>query len=513
MRHLRITSPRVAAIASLLATLGCGGDTTPDPGELDDDAIADIREAVEQSLAHGHATGCSVAVWRDGEVIYAEGFGTRDEAGHPVTAGTLFQIGSDTKKLTAITLLQLVDRGALSLDQTVGELLPALELAQAPGHLDTVTVHQLLSHQTGLYDYTPWSEHPRDAELREIAQGRFAANEFAMLPAGLAFTYDNPDYSLAGLLVEELGGRRWPDVVIDDVARPLGMEHTYARRDDMLAMETNVASGYGPIQPTDYDDFEPLQHATIELLPPDWTTPQEHADNAFLRPAGLVWSTATDMARLGGFLIEGERRVLSQASRAALVRAHVATLPGAEPDELGYGYGLFVTRGLTGPHERTYDVPVLSHGGNTLTMSSTFMVLPEQRVAVSILANSARQDTTAVAAIALEHAAKERLPEPGPPLVLLPPPRSDLSVYTGRFEDRSLGEVTLALDGGDLTLEIPALDALGFDYDRVLVPTSRDVFRLTVADVTIDLAFYDGEEALEYGVTRWFVLRRTTTGS
>lgn len=45
----------------------------------------------------------------------------------------------------------------------------------------------------------------------------------------------------------------------------------------------------------------------------------------------------------------------------------------------------------------------------------------------------------------------------------------------------------------------------------MLVPTSRDVFRLTVADVTIDLAFYDGEVALEYGVTRWFVLQRTTS--
>lgn len=112
--------------------------------------------------------------------------------------------------------------------------------------------------------------------------------------------------------------------------------------------------------------------------------------------------------------------MLSEPSRAALERGHVATLPGAEPDELGYGYGLFVTRGFTGPDERTYDVPVLSHGGNTLTMSSTFVVLPEQRVAVSILANSARQDTTAIAAIALEQAAKERLPEPGPPLVLLP---------------------------------------------------------------------------------------------
>ena len=95
-----------------------GSDTTTggEANELDDDAIARIRMAVEQSLGSGFATGCQVAIWRDGEVIYSEGFGTRDEAGNPVTEDTLFQIGSDTKKMTAMTLLQLVDAGEVSLD-------------------------------------------------------------------------------------------------------------------------------------------------------------------------------------------------------------------------------------------------------------------------------------------------------------------------------------------------------------------------------------------------------------
>jgi CubicO group peptidase (beta-lactamase class C family) len=552
------TSPRACALAALLAAHGCGDDgssgdatsgaststtagdatvdattsvdstatgssgvdpstitgddttTSGEPNELDDDAIARIREAVEQSLGNGLATGCSVAIWRDGEVIYAEGFGTKDEAGNPVTTDTLFQIGSDTKKLAAMTLLQLVDAGELSLDQTVGELLPALELAPSPGHLDALTVHQLLSHQSGLWDYTPWIDGPDDGELSAVAYGTFAMNEFAMMPAGIAWNYSNPNFSLTGLLVEELGGRSWPDVVIDDVAAPLGMTNTYARRDDVLANASDVASGFGPIYPDGIDSFDLLELASLVPLPPDWTLPEEQADHAFTRPAGLLWSTASDMARLGGFLIDGDPRVLSAASHAALVSAHVPLAPGVDPDELGYAYGLARSRGFEGPDGSFYDVTMLSHGGNTLSMTSTTMLLPDQSVAVSILANGANEDSVSIATVALAEAAALRLPAPSEPYSPIQPPSADLSVYAGSFTEPVLGDVTLALDGNDLVVDIPALTALGFTVDPVLLPVYRDVFVLTLDGAPLDISFYDGTLPYEHGVNRNFVLQRET---
>src|SRR4051795_12056162 len=99
----------------LVAAAACGDDVravpdapaVPDAG-LSSDDIAQIHAAVAASLGHGLATGYSVAVWRDGAVVYAEGFGTADATTTTVTPGTLFQIGSDTKKLTAIALLRQV---------------------------------------------------------------------------------------------------------------------------------------------------------------------------------------------------------------------------------------------------------------------------------------------------------------------------------------------------------------------------------------------------------------------
>jgi CubicO group peptidase (beta-lactamase class C family) len=85
-----------------------------------------------------------VAIWRAGHIIYREGFGVRDELGGPATPDTLFQIGSDTKKITAIALLRQVDAGVITLDDTVTEL----ELAAAPEQLSKTTVHDLLAHQS-----------------------------------------------------------------------------------------------------------------------------------------------------------------------------------------------------------------------------------------------------------------------------------------------------------------------------------------------------------------------------
>lgn len=486
--------------------------TTADTGAepLDDDSIARIHQAVEDTLGTGFATGCSVALWRDGAVIYAEGFGTKNEAGEPVTPDTLFQIGSDTKKMTALALLREVDAGTVDLDTTVTELLPTLDLAESPGALDTLSIDRLLSHQSGLYDYTPWDEAPDDAELQLRTSTVFAANEYSMMPAGVAWNYSNPNFSLAGMLTEHLAGRPWADVLIDDVAAPLDMTHTYARRDDMLASETDIASGFGPILSSDLDTFDLIELLSIEGAAPDWTSPEEHADNAFTRPAGLVWSTATDMAKLGGFLIAGDEAVLSDELREQLLTGQVALGPGLDPTQLGYGYGVMTVRGFGGP-QGYRDVPLVQHGGNTLDMTSTFVMLPEQEVAVSILSNGSGDDMGLIAAVALEEAAAERLPDPSSPRTPYDPPAEDLSVYAGTFFDSALGEATVTWTGAQLEIEIPLLTDLGAQVNPVMMPAFRDVFLVSVDGGQADLSFYPGLDAAphQYAVNRSFVFGRT----
>src|SRR5262245_28560494 len=254
--HLSIVQTRaLLAVALLLAA--CDGDDGEEPA-IDD---APIRDAVDQHLGDGMATGYSVAIWRDGEVIYAEGFGDKDAEGSPVTADTLFQIGSDTTKVAAIALLQQVQAGVVQLDDTVGTIIPDLVLTRSPTQLETLTLDVLISHRSGLFDYTPWTEAPGDDQLEAIMRGRFAQNEYAMMPPGIAWNYANPAFSLAGFVTEYVDGRAWSDLVAETVFAPLGMVHTYARRDDMLASEGDIADGHGMLLPDGYDSFSLFDQA------------------------------------------------------------------------------------------------------------------------------------------------------------------------------------------------------------------------------------------------------------
>lgn len=495
-----------------------GGDTSEGSSEssstggavgLDDDDIMRIHEAVDATLGDGYATGYSIAIWRDGEVIYAEGFGTKDADGNAVTPDTVFQIGSDTKKMTAIALLQRVDAGELVLDDSVSEVLGGLDLAQSPGHMGELTVHEMLSHRSGLYDYTPWAEAPDDAMLAEIVTGPFAENEYAMMPPGVAYNYCNPNFALAGLVVESLTERPWADVVIEDVAAPLGMTQTWARRVDVLADSDDIASGYGLIFAGGIDSYDLMELFATGVTAVGWVTPEGQDDHAFTRPAGLVWSTASDVARLGAFVLEGDESLLSAESFDVLRTPVAPFYPGLAPEDLGYGYGLMTQRGFYGPDDVYYDVPVVSHGGNTLSMTSGYASLPDQGVVVSVLANGYGEDTWPVLSVALEVAAQDALPAPSEPAPLLGPPRDDLSVYAGTFQERALGEVTLTLHGSDVQVDIPALTMAGYDVAPNLIAAAQDVFLMDFEGTYFELSFYDGELPFEFAVNRSFVFGRT----
>ncbi len=504
-RLVAMRLPPLAVLACWLAACGGGADDDDLITDLTADEVAQIRGAVDDSLGDGRASGYSIAIWRDGSIVYAEGFGTRDASTTPVTPATLFQIGSDSKKLTALALLRQVELGVVTLDQTVGELVPDLALAAAPDHLDALTLDALLSHRSGLYDYTPWTEDPADARLDEITRGRFAANEYPMMPPGIAWNYANPAFSLAGFVTEAVDGRAWSDIVAQDLFAPLGMDHTYGRRDDMLVAEDDIASGNGTILPDGLDTFSLFEGAASST---GWVDPADQFDNAFTRPAGLVWSTATDQARLLGFLVDGDAAVLADELRRAAVTSQVPLLAHLEGQ--GYGYGVLIEAGYLASDDTYHPAAHLSHGGNTLTMTSASSWLPGQRVAVSVLANGANEDLRHVIQIALEVAAGDRLPAAAPMPTLLGPPEEDQASYAGAFTDPNLGDITITWDVDHLRIDIPRLTELGATVSPTLVPVARDLFQLTVDGDPLSIAFHDGADGTPhaYGVNRLFVLSR-----
>lgn len=480
------------------------GDTSV--SSLYDKADLDlIHQAMRQDLRNTNAFAAQVAVWHGGEIVYSEAFGPRTNGGsEEITTDTLFQIGSDTKKMTSIALLQLVDAGELSLDDTVADAVPALSLALSPGWASTTTLHQLISHQGGLFDYTPWDQDPGDEVLADRSFGEFASGSWAMAPGGAMWNYANPNFSVAGLVVEGHAGRPYADVLEEDLFAPLGMTRTFARMSEVLA-DGDVGDSYGL-----YDLVaDPLDPLTTETTYGYGTTSVDGVvDNGFTRPAGLVWSTAEDQARFMGFLMNGDTAVLSEGSRAALSSIQVLAYP-SYPRQ-GYGYGLFLFDGFNMP-TGWIDAPLWAHGGNTLTYTSTTYMLPEQDLAISILSNGYGDNMGATVVALLE--ASDLLPAPSSAPTGDWLTEGDHADYVGTYQDVGFGGFEVTDLDGTLHVSFPYLESLGIDASADLDFVLRDSYSFTTADLgTQELTFIpDDDGTFRWARNRLFVGTRVET--
>jgi CubicO group peptidase (beta-lactamase class C family) len=284
------------------------------------------------------------------------------EAGVPMTDQTPVAIASTTKGLTALAVLQLVERGRVDLDAPVTRYLPAFRVADARGA--AITPRHLLSHQSGL----PGGE-VLDGAQDDAALARYVATlrDVALARApGEGYEYANAGYSVAGLLVQEVAGRPYERVVEERLFAPLGMARSTF--DPGRATAEGLAQGYAKRR---------------GVVGPTPTAPSRGT-----APAGMAFSTARDAGRYllallnGGAL--GGARVASAASIDTLWAPHA---PVGDGVAYGLGWQLREAEGLR----------LVEHGGNVPWGGSMFVLVPDRGVAVGVLANLAGPEKEAVA--------------------------------------------------------------------------------------------------------------------
>jgi CubicO group peptidase (beta-lactamase class C family) len=455
-----------------------------DAGSSIDPRFAELAAAVERDIAASNATAASVAVWLDDEIVWVGGFGSLGDDRRP-GEDTVFMIGSDTKKIAAILFLQDVAAGRATEETTIAEVLPDLEMRRAPEFAGALA-SELLSHRGGIVDTVgDVTSTTTDELLRTHTFGPFARNAYAMAPHGVFFNYSNPNFSLAGLMTETLGERPWADLARERLFVPLEMTRTFARKADV---DADHAEGVG---------YEGAGDVTLGPVAFDRTW-----ENAFARPAGHVWSTPSDQMRLARFLVDGDDEVLPAALVARLHQPITPTYPDLAEH---YGYGLFVAEGIR-IGAGYYETPRWSHGGNTLTHTSTFVVLPEQRFAISILSNGLGDDFDSSVRAAIESLVT--LPEPRP---VTPPPFDEAALdgLTGSYLDEyNVGRVTVTRESASLVLAMPDLDAAGISYEPRMTAISTRVWSTTIDDTPVVLSFFDGPGGETYLVHRAFVAVR-----
>ena len=182
-------------------------------------AIANIEATVRRTMEEARIVGMAVAVVRDGEVVLAEGYGMANlETGTRVTTETMFQSGSLGKQFTAAGILALVEEGRIDLDASVREY-----LSDAPAKWQQITIRHLLTHASGIPDYTS-DEFDYGTNYTEEDLVRMAARLELEFPSGARWNYSNTGYAMLGVVISRVTGAPYWNFLRERIFDPAGME-------------------------------------------------------------------------------------------------------------------------------------------------------------------------------------------------------------------------------------------------------------------------------------------------
>lgn len=291
----------------------------------------------------------AVLVARGDAIVHAQAIGLADRrSGRAHTLDTPINLGSINKMFTAIAIAQLQAAGRLDWHDTVGRHLPDFPNATIR---DRVTLHQLLTHTSGVGSY--WNEAYAANKHRIGSQQQFLqtfVDQPLLFEPGQGQAYSNGGPVILGLVIEALSGLRYEDYVRRHIYGPAGMRHSgHFRRDDRAA---GFAIGYIPADSGRWRD----NHDELGL--------QGSA-------AGGGYASARDLHRFSRAL--ARERLLSRAQLELLWKPHTQAGPH------GYGYLFSI---VTGAGRRW-----VGHDGGAPGISAEFMHDPDEGLAIIVLAN------------------------------------------------------------------------------------------------------------------------------
>ena len=330
-----------------------------------------FTEFVFEKMAETKLPGLSVAAVRGEEIVWERAFGFRDLAlGLPATPRTLYGIGSVTKSFTALAIMQLAEKGMLSLDDPVEKYVPLKVRPRG----EPIVIRHLLSHTSGIPALAYAEAVIREvtgagenwlpiASYSDLLSFMAEAEDWAVARPGERWFYLNEGYVLLGAIVERCSGLPYEEYVKRNMLEPLGMSRSSFRKEE-VEKDPDVATPYVITR-----DGE--------------RKPSTYPYGAISSDGGLI-SSVLDLARyiamyLGWGELDGVR-LISRESVEAMETPRVA-VPWQGPfGEEGYGYGLQILPNFLGRK-------LIGHGGSVLVSTAYIGFIPEEGVGIALLAN------------------------------------------------------------------------------------------------------------------------------
>ena len=319
------------------------------------DVEAFLDGIVPLQLERDDIAGATVAVVKDGELLFAKGYGYADyEKKKPVSAEeTLFRSGSVSKLFTWTAVMQLVEQGKLDLDRNVNEYLD-FKIPDAFGQ--PITLKNLLAHTPGFEEqikdlFTVGSESPNlGAYLKTHIPAR-------IYPPGTVPAYSNYGAALAGYIVERVSGRPFNEYVEQNIFKPLGMDHSTFRQPLPPTLASFMSNGY--------------QLASDEPKPFEVVVPF---------PAGSMSTTASDTARFMLAHLQNGKLDSALMLRPETVQLMHSRLFALDPAANAMAYGFY--------EESRNGRRIIGHAGDTLYFHSDLHLIPDAGVGFFVSHNS-----------------------------------------------------------------------------------------------------------------------------
>ena len=349
-----------AACILLLFISACSptGPDLPEPA-LPEDMIG-LEEYIQSEMETGDIPGLAIAITQGGQLIWSEGFGFKDlESRMPLTPDTPMRVGSISKPVLALAIMDMVEQGLVGLDQELAEVLPFVQLENQFAGEQPVLVRHLLSHTSGI----------DDALLPELTAVYAGEDECELpltqvlnveLPAvqtepGESYLYSGLGYGLLGAILEQVAEQPFEDVVKVRVLDPLGMTSSGFRLTAQI--EENLAIGHTRTA----EGIQPVEYRC-----------------GHLRAGGNLHASAHDLARfLILFAMEGAvegRQILHPET------LEVMQEPQIRLEMLDYGLGVMM---ITLPAGQK----VMGHAGGVEGFNSHAWLEPESGTGVVVLVN------------------------------------------------------------------------------------------------------------------------------
>lgn len=313
------------------------------------DEFDPVRELIQERIADGQPASVAVVVLRDGEELWAEGFGWADrEQRRKADIHTPYSLASISKPITATGLMLLVEQGKLDLDHAANEYLGEAKLRARAGNAEDATLRSIANHTSGLPLHWQFffSDEPARAPSRDETIARYGQ---LFTQPGEKYQYSNLGYGVLDYIVERTSGRDFKEFMHEEVFVPLGM--TRSGVDLPVALQGQEAMRYDT-------EGQPLPHYDFD-----------HPG------ASAVYASAHDLARFGAFHaqmpFEDQAAILSPESIAAMQATSI---------DVAYGVGWSVT--LLPSGERR-----VQHSGGMPGVSTRLTLLPENKIVVVVLAN------------------------------------------------------------------------------------------------------------------------------